>query len=122
IGGGGGGGGVALPPPQPTNAPKMTKVTRKVARTRRLRCHAAAPSKKTQTASTPALAPSSGCPFAKRQSCKDRELALEEGAVESTVMSAVTAPVPAMFSAFEGKLHVGRCMAPDGEEVSAQER
>lgn len=37
-------------------------------------------------------------------------------------MSAVTAPVPAMFNVFEAKLHVGRCTAPDGEEVSAQER
>ena len=100
----------------------MTKVKRKVATTRRLGYRAAAPSKKKQTASTPALATRGGCPFAKRQSCKDKELALEEGAAELTVMTAVTAPVPVMFSASEGALQVGRCTAPGGEEVSAQER
>ena len=53
---------------------------------------------------------------------KGKELELEVGAVELTVMTAVTGAVPVMSNELEATLHVGTATAPVGKEASAQER
>jgi hypothetical protein len=70
----------------------------------------------------PALAASQPRPFGKGQFSDGKASALEEAAVELTVIAAVTALVPVMLTEDGETLQVGRYCAPLGKEASAQER
>lgn len=122
--GGGGDGVTLLAPPHATRVPKTVKTKRKAAASRRLR-QSIKPNKKKQATSAQVAAERASCPSIKRQFREGKEgkkVALEEGAVELTVMAAVTVAVPAMFNGLEATAQVGGSTAPGGVEVSAQER
>lgn len=123
--GGGGDGVTLLPPPHATRVPKTVKTKRKAATSRRLRRQSIKPNKKKQATSAQVAAERASCPSIKRQFREGKEgkkVALEEGAVELTLMAAVTVAVPAMVNGLEATAQVGGSTAPGGVEVSAQER